>query len=77
MNVNTIFCRLLLKETHKEVKASFPTMKLNSKECWVIKLSGGYWEFHCPGYYWYGMAENAYDARQKGWSGYLKKVKRD
>jgi hypothetical protein len=67
---NMTFCRIMLTETHREVKFHFPDLHL-WKSAWVYN-SLGTWEFHGPeGFYWYGNADNAYHAREQGWQAYL------
>ncbi len=69
-NINVEFSRELLKVVLQEVKAAFPDIKVS--EAWVYKYNDGRWEFHGPNkYYWYGRADNAYDARYKGWVSWL------
>jgi len=43
------------------------------KSAWVYKVGKDHWEFHFGSYYWHGSADNAYDARAKGWSAWLAK----
>jgi len=72
MNVNTVFCRMVLKGTHERVKKFRPDIKL--KDAWVWSGRDGCWEFHGPEkFYWYGRAYNAYEARAKGWMAWLTK----
>jgi hypothetical protein len=63
------FCRTILKATLEEVRAAgLPQDKI--KSAWVWKTFNQ-WEFHFGDFYWWGKAENAYDARDKGWSAWL------
>lgn len=78
-DVNTQFCRIYLRETHKDVKKAIPGVNLR-KAAWVHNTGGGdSWEFQTveregvEKFYWYGGAYNAYEARAKGWSAYLSK----
>jgi hypothetical protein len=70
--INLAFCRTLLALTMATVKQH--TTAEERKEAWVYHFSGGdSWEFHGPNkFYWYGSADNAYDARSQGWSAYLR-----
>ena len=44
------------------------------KDAWVWHFHKDHWEFHGPdGFYWHGSADNAYEARAKGWSAWLRK----
>jgi len=72
-DVDTVFCRLLLKETHALVKQRDPEISLRA--AWVYHFHRDHWEFHAPdGYYWHGRAGNAYEARHKGWTAWLNQV---
>ena len=72
-DINTMFCRTMLGGVHAEVKKHFPDVKL--KAAWVYKTGRQDWEFHGPDdFYWYGEADNAYDARSKGWLSWLRKM---
>lgn len=72
-DVNVAFARSLMKIVHKDVKRAFPEIVLNSKSYWVYRYPRDKWEFHGPdGFYWYGSAFNAYDARAQGWAAYLR-----
>ena len=42
------------------------------KDAWVWCAGRDHWEFHGPDdYYWHGSADNAYEARYKGWIAFL------
>jgi hypothetical protein len=72
MNVNIVFCRALLALVMPEVRKA--TTAKERKDAWVWKYHGDHWEFHGPNnYYWHGSADNAYDARAKGWSAWLER----
>jgi hypothetical protein len=72
MHDNQTFCRLLLKEAHELVRKRDPQIKL--RKAWIWH-SGRSWEFHAPdGFYWHGRADNAFDARYKGWMAWLEQV---
>ncbi len=71
MNINLVFCRNLLKSAIAEVRIHFPAVQ--TKFAWVWHIGRNHWEFHGPeAFYWHGSADNAYDARYKGWMAWLK-----
>jgi hypothetical protein len=50
-----------------------PTIRV-FRDAWVHEASFGCWEFHGPPrFYWHGKADNAYEARHKGWMAWLEK----
>ncbi|HEX2242690.1 MAG TPA: hypothetical protein VHK27_05470 [Gammaproteobacteria bacterium] len=71
--IDATFCRILLnrlRDDFKEagVKLDGKPVNLRDKRFWVYSYSDGTWEFHGPNeFYWSGRADNAYDARYKGW----------
>ncbi len=69
-DINVTFCRRLLSQVAVDVaKAGY---KIN-KDASVIE-SSGYWFFEGPeDFYFECDADNAYDARYKGWTAFLKK----
>lgn len=73
-DINITFCRRLLMLTMVDVRKH--TSKAERKNSWTWHC--GYrdqWEFHGPDdFFWEGRADNGYDARDKGWSAYLKKL---
>lgn len=70
MDINIAFCRTLLARVMVDVKEQ--TTPQQRKDAWVYQTSLGTWEFHGPNkYYWYGSADNAYDARAQGWQHWL------
>jgi hypothetical protein len=70
-DINITFCRSLLSQIHADVKLHFPDVNLRS--AWVYKAFRQHWEFHGPdGFYWHGGADNAYEARYKGWEAWLR-----
>ncbi|GAG91018.1 unnamed protein product [marine sediment metagenome] len=70
--LNTVFCRQLLSLVHADVR-KIAGIQRPMKAAWVY-ATFGIWEFHGPNnYYWHGRAYNAYEARAKGWQGYLDK----
>lgn len=70
-DINVTFCRALLAQIIPYVKTAG---KRVNKDAWVWHNGRDNWEFHGPDdYYWYGSANNAYDARYKGWSAWLER----
>ncbi len=56
---------------HADVRERFPNIRL-MKDAWVIRTTFGQWEFHGPdNFYTHFRAEDAYDARAKGWEEWL------
>lgn len=71
-DINTIFCRLLLASVHKAVKKFAPDTNLRA-DAWVWHFHRDSWEFHGPDkFYWNGRADNAYEARAKGWQAWIR-----
>lgn len=71
MDINVIFSRKLLTAVMVDIKKL--TSVVERKEAWVYDFGGDHWEFHGPDrYYWHGAADNAYDAKAKGWSAWLR-----
>jgi len=70
-DINISFCRSLLTAVGKDIKAYVPGTRIY-KDAWVWCAGRDHWEFHGPeNYYWHGSADNAYDARAKGWQAWL------
>lgn len=70
-NINVLFARKLLTQAHKLVRKHFPRINV-AKDAWT-HYSFNQYEFHGPDkFYWYGQADNAYEARYKGWMAWLK-----
>lgn len=70
-DLNIEFSRIYLRLVTQDLKRAFPDIK-SRKDAYVIKSTGDLWEFHGPDeFYWYGRADNAYDARAKGWESYM------
>jgi hypothetical protein len=81
-DINTAFCRSLLSLVLQDIRKVTTTQE--RKDAWVINVGRDHWEFHGPAlqpnplrdhsrpaispYYWHGSADNAADARAKGWS---------
>lgn len=75
--LNVVFCRKLMQLAHRDVKAAAPHINLRTA-AWVWKDGRQCWEFHGPqNFYWHGRADNAYDARAKGWNKWLEEYTRD
>jgi hypothetical protein len=71
MNINVEFSRACLHQLAPSVEAAGHR---SMKDAWVWHDGHRHWEFHGPNkFYWYGRADNAYDARFKGWSAFLEK----
>ena len=69
-DINVTFCRTLLKLVMEDVRLE--TTAQQRKDAWVYECMPGHWEFHGPyKFYWHGSADNAYDARAKGWSAWM------
>jgi len=63
---NEAFCRLLLKCVIDDVRDV--TTAAERRAVSVSKNSRDQWVFHGPGdFYWYGEADNLWDAQVKGW----------
>ena len=76
MNVDVAFCRKLLALTMQDIRKV--TTAAERKGAWVYGYGSDNWEFHGPdGFYWWGYAANAYDARSKGWSAWWAKLEQD
>lgn len=72
-DINITFSRTLLARAHALVKQHFPKMNL-IKDAWTYHFHRDHWEFHGPdSFYWHGSADNAYEARYKGWMAWLRK----
>jgi hypothetical protein len=77
-DINISFCRALLREAVELLKIEAPHIR-PIKDAWVWHAGRGCWEFHgprtgdaeMPTYYWHGRADNAYEARYKGWMAWL------
>jgi hypothetical protein len=72
-DINISFCRHLLSQLRPMLSAKG---KHIMRDAWVWSDSRRrHWEFHGPNqFFWHGHANNAYDARYKGWSTWLEKV---
>jgi hypothetical protein len=79
MAINLAFSRLLLKGTMEVIK---PLTTVAERKAARVRRFGlnhrNIWEFYGPdGFYWYGVAGNAYDARRKGWEAWREKLPSD
>jgi hypothetical protein len=80
MSINVSFCREELKAVITDVKKHLQhtqthytsTPEGSIKAAWVYKVGKDHWEFHFGPFYWHGSADNAYDARSKGWTSWLR-----
>jgi hypothetical protein len=75
-DINAALCRDLLKQVMVDVRKHATPEQI--KAAWVYKTTeysaSKHYEFHGPsGFYWYGRADGAYDARYKGWCAWLTK----
>ena len=66
---STAFSRIALREITNDVREHNPSVKL--RDAWVYRTGKSQWEFHYGEFYWYGRADDAYDARSHGWAAYL------
>lgn len=72
MDINVVFCRELLRNIGPKVKTIDPTINVWAGPAWTYRYDhSDHWEFHFGDFYWYGSADNAYDARYQGWSAWL------
>lgn len=79
-NVNTAFTNTYLAILQRDfarvgVKIDGRPVNLRAGHgAWTSHVGRDHWEFHGPdGFYWHGRADNAIDARAKGWSAWLQK----
>jgi hypothetical protein len=86
-DINLAFCRKLLQETFREVRAFEP--RAMAGDAGAIRLRVGSasptWLFQLPAlpfyrsttaFSWTGRADNAYHAKARGWSAWLEKYGR-
>lgn len=78
MNSNIRLSREILKTVldavADQLKPHTLTVAESLREAWVYQTDGRRWEFHYGPFYWHGRADNAYEARAKGWEAWLAKV---
>ena len=70
-SIDIAISREVLRLTIADVRQAHPDIKL--REAWVWQAGEDHWEFHYDGYFWHGSADNAYDARAKGWDHWLRR----
>lgn len=76
MDINVSFCRTLLRSVMKDINPV--TTVAERKSAWVYHFGRGHWEFHGPDeFYWDGRADNAYDARAKGWLAWWESLEKE
>lgn len=72
-DVNVAFCRTYLAMVLADVREHTTADQRKAVWVWCMDRKRGDWEFHGPdGYYWDGRADNAYDARAKGWAAWMR-----
>lgn len=64
------FCRLILRNVRKELSHEQKT-RLKGAWSWMDGNRCGEYQVPSDGFYWYGSADCAYDARQQGISAWL------
>lgn len=81
-DINISFCRSMLSALTEELRADHPEVRV-MKHGWVIHTGfRHHWEFHgnsdgpAANFYWHGHADNAYDARYKGWQAWREAQRR-
>ncbi len=68
--IDVLFSRALLAQALPLIRAAG---KRVNKDAWVWRFRRDHWEFHGPDdFVWHGSADNAYDARYKGWMAWLR-----
>lgn len=75
-DINTIFCREMLKSVMIDVRKHTTVEERKSAWVYCTQRHGGnnQFEFHGPNdFYWHGRADNAANARAKGWEAWLAK----
>jgi hypothetical protein len=73
--MNVEFCRIFLNMTLADLKAKLPTPWTERRAAWVYNVGTKkrpHYEFHFKDFFWHGTADNAYDARAKGWSAFMR-----
>lgn len=74
MNENITYSRLTSKSFERDAAA----LGAEVKDAWVIKVGAGLralWEFHYGEFYDCFKADNAYEARSKGWNNWINSVR--
>jgi hypothetical protein len=79
-NLNRVFTHTYLTILQRDfarvgVKVDGKPINLRAgHDAWTTNVGRDHWEFHGPeNFYWHGRADNANDARAKGWNAWLKK----
>jgi hypothetical protein len=78
MNIDTLFCRQLLKQAHADVRKAFPEIKNVVEAASVTSTMRGQWfvQIGTPGrpmFNYDTRAFNATEARYKGWNAFMRK----
>jgi hypothetical protein len=69
-SIDVVLARALLMVCLDELRKFRP--HINRTDGWVSKVGPDHWEFHGPAeFYWHGRADNAYEARWRGWLEWL------
>lgn len=76
---NVEFCKLMLSALVEEFRQDFPHIG-TKRDAWTINAGfHDHWEFHGTGpakdFYWHGHADNAIEARYKGWMAWAEQQK--
>lgn len=75
MSINTAFSRELLKRVLNDVRAyrksTGDRLAFKLTDAWIYRVGTDQWEFRFGEFYWRGSADNAFEARAKGWSSWL------
>lgn len=77
MNIDTLFCRQLLKQMHADIRRTFPEITNVVKCVGVTSTMRGQWfvQISTPGRPMFNhdcRAYNATEARYKGWSAFIR-----
>ena len=72
MSIYTDYTRSMLASITPDVRQHVAGVKL--RDAWVYRVGKGHWEFHFREFYWHGSADDAFEARFKGWDAYLRKI---
>ena len=69
MNQDICFSRAELRLVLADVIRHDAAVRI--KDAWVWRAGKDHYEFHFGSFYWHGRADNAYDARSRGWAAWL------
>lgn len=72
LDINVSFTQSMLRQIIPDVRKHVTGVRL--RDAWVWNAGRDHWEFHYKSFYWHGNADNAYEARYKGWSAYLRSL---